>query len=75
MLLQERMTQTKFSANEQLIVDSMLERRGQLKSYSAPQVAQATYTSPSVIVQVAKELSFQGWRELKASFLAKIEYL
>ena len=75
MLLQEKMMQTKFSANEQLIVDFMLKKQDQLKSYGTPQIAQATYTSPSVIVRVAKKLGFQGWRELKASFLAEVEYL
>ncbi|WP_048000754.1 MurR/RpiR family transcriptional regulator [Lactiplantibacillus herbarum] len=75
MLLQEKMTHTKFSSNERLIVDFMLEKQDQIKSYGTPQIAQATYTSPSVIVRVAKKLGFQGWRELKASFLAEVEYL
>jgi len=75
MLLQEKMAHTKFSSNEQLIVNFMLSKQDQLKSYGTPQIAQATYTSPSVIVRVAKKLGFQGWRELKASFLAEVEYL
>ncbi|BDZ30207.1 MurR/RpiR family transcriptional regulator [Lactiplantibacillus sp. WILCCON 0030] len=75
MLLQEKMTQTDFSPNEQLIVDFMLTQQDQLKAYGTPQIAQATYTSPSVIVRVAKKLGFKGWRELKASFLAEVAYL
>lgn len=75
MLLQEKMAQTKFSPNEQLIVDFMLNQQAQLKAYGTPQIAQATYTSPSVIVRVAKKLGFQGWRDLKSNFLAEVDYL
>ncbi|ETY75086.1 MurR/RpiR family transcriptional regulator [Lactiplantibacillus fabifermentans] len=75
MLLQEKMQRTAFSANEQAIVDFMLQQQDQLKVYGTPQLAQATYTSPSVVVRVAKKLGFSGWRALKASFLAEVEYL
>ncbi|MCI1894264.1 MAG: MurR/RpiR family transcriptional regulator [Lactobacillus sp.] len=75
MLLQEKMQRTQFSANEQLIVDFILSKEDQIKSFGTPQIAQATYTSPSVVVRVAKKLGFNGWRELKASFLAEVEYL
>ena len=75
MLLQEKMQRTAFSANEQAIVDFMLQQQEQLKVYGTPQLAQATYTSPSVVVRVAKKLGFSGWRTLKASFLAEVEYL
>lgn len=75
MLLQEKMQQTQFSVNEQLIVDFILSKQDQIKSFGTPQIARATYTSPSVVVRVAKKLGFNGWRELKASFLAEVEYL
>lgn len=75
MLLQEKMAQTTFSPNERLIVAFMLKQQDQLKSYGTPQLASATYTSPSVIVRVAKKLGFNGWRDLKASFLAEVDYL
>lgn len=75
MLLQEKMQQENFSPNEQVVVNFILEKQEQIDSYSTRMIAEETYTSPSVLIRIAKKLEYNGWKELKAEFLKEINYL
>lgn len=75
MLLKDRMMNFPFSNTEKVIVDFILEKKLELKDYSASAIAKATYTSPSLLVRIAKKLGYSGWSELKHAYLKEEAYL
>ena len=75
MLLQEKMKKSKFSPNERLVVDFILDKQEMIEKYSTTMIAGETYTSPFVLVRIAKKLNFNGWNELKKEFLDEVAYL
>ena len=75
MLLQERMKEIKFSPNEQLVVEFILEKQEKIEEYSTRTIAEATYTSPSVLIRIANKLDFDGWNTFKEAFLKEVNYL
>ncbi len=75
MLLQEKMQSTDFSPSEKIVVAFILTKQENIEQYSITMIAEETYTSPSVLVRIAKKLGFNGWVELKTHLLAEIRYL
>lgn len=75
MLLQEQMKQDIFSYNERTIIDFILEKQEKIKNYSTKMIGDETYTAPSTVIRIAHKLGFQGWSDLKESYLDEIIYL
>lgn len=75
MLLQDRLKEYPFSTTEKVIVDFILEKKMELADYSASAIAKATFTSPSLLVRIAKKLGYSGWSELKEAYLQEEAYL
>lgn len=75
MLLEEKIDSTDFSANEQIVVDFIKQKQEDINKYSTTKIAKETYTSPSVLVRIAKKLGFNGWVELKNAYVEELTYL
>lgn len=75
MLLIDKMKSFKFSNNEQIVVNYILEKQELIKNYSTKAIANDTYTSPSVLIRIAKKLDFSGWNDLKEAYLKELSYL
>lgn len=75
MLIVEKMKETAFSPTERKLVNYLLEDRQNLKHKTARQIAQETYTNPSMLIRIAKKLGFDGWTELKDAYLEEVRYL
>lgn len=75
MLLQEKIQTISFSSNEQLVLDFISSKQDQIEFYSTTKIAEETYTSPSVLVRIAKKLGFNGWTEFKRAYLEEIRFL
>lgn len=75
MLLIHRIEQTHFSASEATIIDYILEQGLNIKNMSANSIAKATYTSPPLLVRIAKKLGYHGWNDFKEAYLEELEYL
>ncbi len=52
----------------------MLEQRTKLQDLSLQQVADATYTSRSTLVRIAKKMGYSGWNELAKKFVDECRY-
>ena len=75
MLLQEKMKNTKFSPNEEIVIDFILTKQERIKDYSTTMIAGETYTSPSLLVRISKKLGFSGYNNFKNAFLEEVQYL
>lgn len=75
MLLQEKMKNLKFSHNERIVLDFILEKQERIDEYSTTMINGETYTSPSILVRISKKLDFNVWNELKKAFLEEVGYL
>ncbi|MDO4467382.1 MAG: MurR/RpiR family transcriptional regulator [Bacillota bacterium] len=75
MLIKDRLETTKFSNSEQAIVDYILEKRIEIRNMTTKQIAQAVFTSPSLLVRIAKKLGFAGWKELQDAYVKECAYL
>ncbi|MGM0215968.1 MurR/RpiR family transcriptional regulator [Enterococcus sp. AZ109] len=75
MLLIDRMKEYPFSPSEKVVIDFILEKEDLIRDYSVKAIAQETYTSPSILVRIAKKLNYSGWSEFKQNFLAEVSYL
>ncbi|GGP10591.1 MurR/RpiR family transcriptional regulator [Oceanobacillus neutriphilus] len=75
MLLQEKMKMIKFSPNEKIVIKFILEKQELIANYSTIMIADETYTSPSILIRIAKKLNFRGWIEFKTAFLEETAYL
>lgn len=52
----------------------MLEQRTNLQNLSLQQIADATYTSRSTLVRIAKKLGYSGWNELARKYVDECRY-
>lgn len=52
----------------------MLEQRTNLQNFSMQQIADATYTSRSTLVRIAKKLGYSGWNELVRKYVDECYY-
>ncbi|WP_445002398.1 MurR/RpiR family transcriptional regulator [Exiguobacterium alkaliphilum] len=75
MLLTEKLKQTGFSPSERAVIDYLFAQRELIEDKTMKQIAEATYTHPSILSRIAHKLDFTGWVELKAGFLEEINYL
>ncbi|MCE4049258.1 MULTISPECIES: MurR/RpiR family transcriptional regulator [Bacillaceae] len=75
MLLQEKMKNLKFSPNERIVLDFIIDKQELIEEYSTTMIAEETYTSPSILVRISKKLGFNGWNEWKRAFLKEVAYL
>lgn len=75
MLIKDRLETTKFSNSEQAIVDLILEKRIEIRNMTTKQIAQEVYTSPSLLIRIAKKLGYAGWRELQDAYVKECAYL
>lgn len=75
MLLTDRMKEYPFSPDEKVVIDFILEKKALIKDYSVKAIADATFTSPSILVRIAQKLDCAGWVEFKENFLTEIHYL
>ncbi|NPC91961.1 MurR/RpiR family transcriptional regulator [Bacillus sp. WMMC1349] len=77
MLLTEKMKEEIeiFSPSEKSIIEYMFEQRENIKNKTVKQISNETYTHPSTLVRVGKKLGFNGWIDLRDTFLEEIDYL
>jgi DNA-binding MurR/RpiR family transcriptional regulator len=75
MLLIEKMKEDIFSSSESEIIVYLFKQRENIKDKTTKQISKETYTHPSTLIRIAKKLGYNGWVELKNSFLGEIEYL
>lgn len=75
MLIIHKIEKTHFSASEAVIVDYILKQGEKIKNMTIQAIADATYTSPPLLVRIAKKLGFSGWNSFKEQYLAELEYL
>ena len=75
MLLIEKIENTKFSPSEQIVIAFILGKEEFIEEYSTTMIAEETYTSPSILVRIAKKLGFSGFNEFKKAFLKEVHYL
>ena len=75
MLLRERMKEYEFSNSERIVVDFILEKENDIKELSTKEIANATFTSPSILIRIAKKLGYNGWLDLKEDYLKEVDYL
>lgn len=75
MLIVHKIEKTHFSPSEAVIVDYILKQGEAIENMSISAIAKATYTSPPLLVRIAKKLGFSGWNEFKEAYLEELEYL
>lgn len=75
MLLIEQMKSEHFSDAEQILVDYIIEHPELLVDMTTTKLAQLTHTNPTSLIRVAKKLGFNGWTDLKESYLKEWHYL
>ncbi len=75
MLLIDKMKNYPFSPTEKVVVDYILQEEEKIKDYSTKQIGEATYTSPSILIRIAKKLDYKGWNDLKEDYLKELAYL
>lgn len=75
MLITHKIEQTHFSASEAIIIDYILKEGENIKNMSIQAIASETYTSPPLLIRIAKKLGFSGWSEFKEAFLQELDYL
>ena len=75
MLLINKMKEMQFSNSERIVVDYILQKEEFIEDYSTKRVADETFTSPSILIRIAKKLNFNGWNDWKAAYLNELRYL
>lgn len=70
-----KMEETHFSPSETTIIDYILEQGENIKNMSIHAIAEATYTSPPLLIRIAKKLGFKGWNEFKEAYIQELEYM
>jgi DNA-binding MurR/RpiR family transcriptional regulator len=75
MLIIEQLQQAIFSPTETQVIAYILENKEQLAKQTTRQISEITYTSPAVLIKIAKKLGYSGWTELKEKLLEEVHYL
>ena len=75
MLLRDKIKQTTFSPAETQVVHFLFENTQQVAQLTIQEIANQSFVHPSTLIRVAKKLEFNGWLELRDTFLAEAEYL
>ena len=64
--------QTHFSDSEALIIQFILNKGMDIKNMTTKEIAEATFTSPSLLIRIAKKMGYDGWNQFKKSFLEEL---
>lgn len=75
MLLQEKMQNQDFSPSEKIVIKFILEKQEAIADYTTTMIAGETYTSPSILIRIAKKLGFTGYTEFLKTYLGEVRYL
>ena len=75
MLLIKKMQEMQFSNSERIVIDYILQKEERIKEYSTKRVADETFTSPSILIRIAKKLNFNGWNDWKVAYINELNYL
>lgn len=70
-----KIEETHFSPSESIIIDYILKQGENIKDMSAHAIAKITYTSPPLLIRIAKKLGFKGWNEFKEAYIQELEYM
>lgn len=77
MLISQKIEQmTRYAQDAQKnIGEFLLGEKQNLSDYTMQEIADATFSSKSTLVRIAKKLGFSGWNELMAAYKEEIRYL
>ncbi|MFJ7977988.1 MurR/RpiR family transcriptional regulator [Peribacillus sp. NPDC096379] len=77
MLIVQKIEQLTYRYNDarRTVGDFLLKERRKLNNYSMQEIADATYTSKSTLVRVAKNLGFSGWTDFISRYKQEIVYM
>ena len=75
MLIIHKIEKTHFSTSESVIIDYILKKGDKIKNMSIQEIANATYTSPPLLIRIAKKLGYKGWNDFKEAYLEELKYL
>ena len=67
--------QTHFSDSEAVIIQYILNKGLDIKNMTTKEIAEATYTSPSLLIRIAKKMGYDGWNNFKKAFLEELDYM
>jgi len=76
MLIQQKLEYLDtLSPNEKIVAQYIINHKEDIKHLSINEIAKKTYTSPSTTVRLSQKLGFNGWKELKESYLEELNYI
>lgn len=75
MLLHEKFEEISFSPSEQVVIDYLLKETEEIETMTTQSIANATFTSKSLIVKIAKKLGYTGWSQLRDALILERDYL
>lgn len=75
MLLIESLKNGQFSNAERTIIDYMLEHKEGISNNTIKELANKTFTHPSVFIRLAQKNDFKGWVDFRKAFLEELQYL
>ena len=75
MLLQERLETCPFTNSERQVIEYLLEQQRNIQNKTTAEIAEATFSSKSTLVRIAKKLNYSGWTALKTAYLDELAYL
>jgi DNA-binding MurR/RpiR family transcriptional regulator len=61
--------------SQKTVGEFLLKEKWNLPKYSMQEIADATYTSKSTLVRVAKQLGFHGWNDFIAEYKDELRYM
>lgn len=75
MLLTEKLTDPIFSAAEQTVIAYLLSERHLIADKTIQDIADDTFTSPSLLIRISKKMGYKGWVRFKKDLLHEMNYL
>lgn len=74
-MLIHKIEKTHFSESETIILNYIFSQGDEIRHMTISQIASSTYTSPPLLVRIAKKLGYNGWNAFKEDYLKELEYL
>ncbi|MFR7590032.1 MAG: MurR/RpiR family transcriptional regulator [Longibaculum sp.] len=74
-MLIHKIEKTHFSPSEAVVIDYILKNGEQIKNMTTASIAQETFTSPPLLIRIAKKLGYSGWNAFKEAYLEELNYL
>ena len=74
-MLIHKIEKTHFSPSEAVVIDYILKNGEQIKNMTTASIAQETFTSPQLLIRIAKKLGYSGWNAFKEAYLEELNYL